>query len=176
MASDTKNVKLGVCRVSYGDVDLGLTKGGVDVAISTETHEVTVDQYGNAPINEYITSRTCEVTVPMAETTLENAVKIMPGAVLISDGQDPDKKYVSVPTATGVSLLDLAQKLVLHPIANEDTDKSDDFTVYRAATPGEMNYSYKLDEERIFSCTFKAYPDIENGGLLFAIGDTTATA
>lgn len=176
MASDTKNVKLGVCRVTYGGVDLGLTKGGVEVAISTETHEVTVDQYGDAPINEYITSRTCEVTVPMAETTLENAVKVMPGATLITDGEDSNKKYVSVPTATGVSLLDIAQELVLHPIANEENDKSDDFTVYRAATPGEMNYSYKLDEERIFNCSFKAYPDHSQGGLLFAIGDTTATA
>jgi hypothetical protein len=175
MASDTKNVKLGVCNVTYGGVDLGLTKGGVEVEISTETHEVTVDQYGNTPINEYITARSCKVTVPMAETTLENAVKIMPGATLITDAEDETKRYVSVPTATGVNLLDLAQELVLHPIANDDSDREDDLTLFRAATPGEMNFSYKLDEERIFSCVFKAYPDPATNKL-FAIGDTTATA
>ena len=60
MASNTKNVKLGVCRVYFGDKeeDLGYTKGGVDVSIATETHEVTVDQLGNTPIIEYITDRT----------------------------------------------------------------------------------------------------------------------
>lgn len=176
MASNTKNVKLGVCRVYFGETeeDLGLTKGGVDVSVSTETHEVTVDQYGDTPINEYITSRHAEVTVPMAETTLENAVKIMPGARLLTDAEDPNKRYVEVPTGTGMSLMNYAQRLRLHPIANADDDREDDFILYRAATPGEINYSYKLDEERIFSCTFKGYPDDQSR--LFAMGDITALA
>lgn len=59
---DTKNIKLGVCRVSFGGVDLGYTKGGVDVSITTDTHEVNVDQYGDAPVNDIITSRRVEVT------------------------------------------------------------------------------------------------------------------
>lgn len=176
MASNTKNVKLGVCRVYFGEneEDLGLTKGGVDVSVSTETHEVTVDQYGDTPINEYITSRHAEVTVPMAETTLENAVKIMPGARLLTDSEDPDKRYVEVPTGTGLSLMNYAQRLRLHPIANAEDNREDDFVLYRAATPGEINYSYKLDEERIFSCTFKGYPDDQSR--LFAMGDVTALA
>ncbi|WP_202074543.1 hypothetical protein [Parasutterella muris] len=176
MASNTKNVKLGVCRVYFGDKeeDLGYTKGGVDVSIATETHEVTVDQLGNTPINEYITARTAEVTVPLAETTLENAVKIMPGAQLLTDAEDTTKRYVDVPTGTGLSLMDYAQRLRLHPIANADDNREDDLIIYRAATPGQMDYSYNLDEERIFSCTFKAYPDEE--GKLFAMGDVTAMA
>lgn len=176
MASNTKNVKLGVCRVYFGDKeeDLGYTKGGVDVSIATETHEVTVDQLGNTPINEYIIARTAEVTVPLAETTLENAVKIMPGAKLLTDAEDTTKRYVEVPTGCGMSLMDFAQRLRLHPIANTDENREDDFILYRAATPGQMDYSYNLDEERIFSCTFKGYPDED--GKLFAMGNITATA
>ena len=176
MASNTKNVKLGVCRVYFGEneEDLGFTKGGVDVSIATETHEVTVDQLGNTPINEYIIARTAEVTIPLAETTLENAVKIMPGAKLNSDASDLTKRYVDVPTGTGLSLLDYAQKLRLHPIANADTNREDDFVLFKAATPGEMDYSYNVDEERIFSCKFKGYPDED--GKLFALGDVTALA
>lgn len=173
-SSNTENVKLGVCRVTYGGTDLGFTKGGVEVAVETQTHEVTVDQMGDTPINEYITSRTCTVTVPLAETTLENLVKIMPGATLIADTADETKKYVSVPTATGQSLLKVAQELVLHPIANADEDKSDDFTVPKAATAGAMSYSYKLDDERIYSCEFKAYADED--GNLFKVGDPSAVA
>ena len=172
--SNTQNVKLGVCRVTFGGTDLGFTKGGVEVSVETQTHEVTVDQMGDTPINEYITSRSCTVTVPLAETTLENLVKVMPGATLVTDTQETTKKYVTVPTATGQSLLKVAQVLVLHPIANAENDKSDDFTVMRAATAGAMSYSYKLDDERIFSCEFKAYADED--GNLFKVGDTSAVS
>lgn len=84
--SDVKNVKLGVCNVLFGGVDLGLTKGGVEVTVETQTHEVNVDQYGQSVVNEIIMGRTCTAKVPLAETTLENLVKIMPGASLVTEG------------------------------------------------------------------------------------------
>jgi hypothetical protein len=86
MASDTKNVKLGVCRVLFNGNDLGYTKGGVEVEVKTDTHEVNVDQFGKTPINEYIMGRSCTVKAPLAETTLDNLVATMPGATLVSDG------------------------------------------------------------------------------------------
>lgn len=86
MSSSTKNVKLGVCRVFLQGVDLGLTQGGVEVTVSTETHKVEVDQFGKTPINELIMGRNVQAKVPMAEVTLRNMVAIMPGAVLTSDG------------------------------------------------------------------------------------------
>lgn len=86
MPSDTRNVKLGVCRVTFGGADLGYTKGGVEVTVTTETHKVTVDQFGSSDVAETIQGRTVKVKVPMAETTLENMVKVMPGASLASDG------------------------------------------------------------------------------------------
>lgn len=86
MASDTKNVKLGVCRIMYKGNDLGYTKGGVEVEVTTSTHPVTVDQFGETTINEYITKRDVKVKVPLAETTIENLAATMPGTTLFSDG------------------------------------------------------------------------------------------
>jgi hypothetical protein len=86
MASNTENVKLGVCNALFDSVDLGYTKGGVEVEVQTNTHEVTVDQTGETPIDEIITGRTVQVTIPMAETTLENLARVMPGSTLVSDG------------------------------------------------------------------------------------------
>lgn len=86
MQSSTRNVKLGVCRVYFDGDDLGVTQGGVEVAVTTETHKVEVDQFGKTPVNEYIMGRALSVKVPMAETTLENLVKIMPGATLTATG------------------------------------------------------------------------------------------
>lgn len=172
MASDIKNVKLGVCKVTFDGQDLGYTKGGVEVSVKTETHKVMVDQFGKTPINEYIMGREVTVKVPLAETTLDNLVKIMPGATLITDGVDPTKKVVNVPTGIGSNLLDIAKTLVLHPIGKAGSDKSDDFTVFKAATAGALQFSYKLEDERIYSCEFNGYPDAN--GKLFAVGDTTA--
>jgi len=86
MASKTENVKLGVCKITFGGVDLGYTKGGVEVDVTTNTHAVTVDQFGESVVNEYITKRDIKIKAPLAETTLDNLVTVMPGATLISDG------------------------------------------------------------------------------------------
>lgn len=84
--SDARNVKMGTCNISYDGVDLGLTMGGVEVDVTTSTHETKVDQYGDTIANEFIMGRMIAVKVPLAETTLENMEKIMPGATLTTDG------------------------------------------------------------------------------------------
>jgi hypothetical protein len=272
MLSDTKNVKLGVCKLLYGGVDLGLTKGGVEVSVTTETHKVEVDQYGKTPINEFIMGRAVVVKAPLAETTLENAVRVLPGATLVDNGvaqvttldidtpaasdvhsvtidgktysvtadADPTEgevalalvaainadancpleastvatgvsvtatvvltgkikgavvsvvagnkvsatlttpavagaKRVDVTTGIGTDLLSIAKQLVLHPVNKADDDKSEDFIVYKAATPGAINFAYQLEQERIFNVEFSGYPDVANGNKLFAIGDPDAS-
>lgn len=82
MASSTKNVKLGVCKVFLDGNDLGYTQGGVEVTVKTDTHKVNVDQFGKTTINEIIMGREVLAKTPLAETTLENLVAIMPGASL----------------------------------------------------------------------------------------------
>lgn len=276
--SDTKNVKLGVCKVFYDNVDLGYTQGGVDVTVKTETHKVNVDQFGKTTINEVILSRDVTAKTPLAETTLENLVKIMPGAVLTEVGGAPatgtitiatqptdgdtvtvngvaitfktgsatgnqvvigastgatatalaaflnaasqaalsvatytanasavtvtydvkgtagnafslasgqasvtvsgakltggtasTSKKVEVPTGIGTNLLEQAKELRLHPKALADTDKSEDFVIPLAATPGALNFSYQLEKERIFEVEFNGYPD-PNTEKLFYVG------
>lgn len=169
MASDTKNVKLGVCKVFFDDKDLGYTQGGVEVAVKTDTHKVNVDQFGKTTINEYIMGRDVTVKVPLAETTLENLVAIMPGATLVTDTIDPTKKYVEVTNGVGTDLLSIAKELRLHPKGLPDTDTSEDFVIPMAATAGGLTFAYKLENERIFNCDFTGYPDPATGKL-FVVG------
>lgn len=268
MASSTSNVKLGVCSVEFGGVDLGYTKGGVEVEVATETYKVMVDQFGNTPIKEYITARTCVVRAPLAETTLEVLKEIMPGntfvdnataqvttvvealpvdatlyaltingvtyeyttastvaadlvngfvAVINADSARAmdasnvsdelvltarvsgvsytvveatnsvgtfdsitettaaasGSKRIDVTTNVSADLKAIAQTLKLHPVS-AGSDLNEDFIIPLAATGGQMQYSYKLDEERIFNVEFNAYPDDSQGGLLFQIGDPAA--
>lgn len=170
MPSSTENVKLGFCTVMFDGVDLGLTKGGVEVEVSTSTHEVTVDQHGQTPIGEIITGRKVTAKIPLAETTLDNLVKIMPGAELVTSGSGPTlKKKVVVPTGVGTNLLSLAKKLVLRPVG---TTGEDDFIIHKAACPGALSFSYQVDQERIFTGEFKGYVDAD--GDLFSVGDELA--
>lgn len=290
MPSNTQNVKMGVCQVTFDGVDLGYTKGGVEVTVATETKPITVDQFGSAPINDLIMGRTCKVKLPLAETTLENLVRIMPGATLVgtggakatdtvtfstaapvngdkvtvngvdftfkttptpgnvtemaipatvnasatalaaainacidpkvstitavaasavvtitaddagiagnavtvtktfvtganctvatatlTGGTDATVKKVTVPSSIGTSLLSLAKKLVIHPSGNDAENRTDDFTIPLAMTPGAMQFAYKVDQERIFDCEFMAYPDSSNNNILFVVGDETAS-
>lgn len=287
MASDTKNVKLGICKVLFGGVDLGYTQGGVDVTVKTETHKVNVDQFGKTTVNEYVMGREVTVKVPLAETTLANLVAIMPGATLVQTGGSFASGSITIATlpttgqtialngstltfkttpvnandvqlgatvaatasnlaafvnaasdlqvalagatvvgavvtltfdvkgtqgnnyatvtgtaaaavtfggatlvggaaptgasrvdvspSLGLSLLDYAKVLTLHPTSKLDADTSEDFTVYKAATSGDLAYAYHIDKERIYNCEFTGFPDIANGNKLFAIGDPTAT-
>jgi hypothetical protein len=156
VASDTKNVKLGVCLVYYKGKDLGYTQGGVQVTVATQTHKVNIDQFGKTTVNETIMSRDVTVKVPLAETTLENLVATMPGASIVADGVN--KKAV-VTTGIGVDLLSIAGELRLHPKGRAKDDYSDDFVIPLAATSGGMNFAYEVEKERIFDVSFQGYPD-----------------
>jgi hypothetical protein len=176
MASSTENIRMGTCKILFDGVDLGFTSGGVEVAVATTTHETKVDQFGDTVANEYIMGRTITITVPLIETTLDNMAAIIPGSELVSSGSGPTlKKKVLVKSGTGISLLDLAKEMVLHPIAKPDNDTSEDLVIPLCATAGAMNFAYKYDSERVFNCEFKGYPD-STTGVLFIYGDKTVTA
>ena len=174
MKSDIKNVKLGVCRVIWNGVDLGYTKGGVDVTVKTETHKVLIDQFGKTPINEYVMGRECTVKAPLAETTTDNMLVVMPGAFKVVDSTDPTKVRVEVPSGVGANLLDFAYPLILRPMGKADGDRSDDFVLHRTATPGSLSFSFKLEDERVFSTEFSGYPD--TAGSVFSVGDFWANS
>ncbi|MDX5412907.1 MAG: hypothetical protein LPK02_07650 [Rhodobacterales bacterium] len=171
MPSLLENVKVGVCTVTFNAVDLGYTKGGVEVEVSTEKYTVTVDQFGNTPINDYLIGRSIMVTTPLAETTVENLVATMPGATLVTNAGN---SKAEVTTGIGTNLIDLAQPLILHPIA-AGASLAEDITIPRAATAGNMTFSYQLDSERVFNVQWMGYPD-PTTGLLYVMGDPAIVA
>lgn len=174
MASSTENIRMGTCKILFDGVDLGFTMGGVEVAVATTTHETKIDQFGDTVANETVMGRTITITAPLVETTLDNMALLMPGATLTTDNTDPlkPKKVVRVTSGTGLSLLERAKEMILHPISKPLTDTSEDLIIPLCATAGAMNFAYKYDAERVFNCEFKGYPDSETG-VLFMYGDKT---
>lgn len=80
MANNPNNIRLGPCRVRWGGKDMGLTKGGVDVEVKTTTKQVTVDQFGNTPVNEYITGRELMIKCPFAESDIDTIYALLRNA------------------------------------------------------------------------------------------------
>ncbi|HED1792841.1 Ig domain-containing protein (plasmid) [Citrobacter sp. RHB20-C16] len=145
-----KNIKLGACAVSFGGVDLGYTKGGVQVEVATETLKVTVDQHGQTTMSELVQGRNITITAPLAESVLQNMVDLMPGSTL-----SEEDNAVTITSAQGVNLIDVAKELILTP--QDTTDYV--LTIPKAATAGNFTMTYQSDDVRVFSVQFTAYPD-----------------
>lgn len=167
--SNVSNVKLGVCKVTFDGNDMGLTQGGVEVQVKTDKHAINVDQFGKTAVSEVILGRTITIKVPMAETTIDNMVTIMPGATMLTDTATGHKR-VDVPHGIGIDLRSIAKQLVLHPKEKADTDQSEDFIVPLAMTAGDLQFAYKLENERVYNVEFTGYPDNVTGKL-FSYGD-----
>lgn len=129
--------------------------GRITAAGATNVVSLTYDLYGTA--GNAITM----VDGTTGDITLSGAT--------FSGGSEPTAQRVEVATGVGVSLLDIAGELVLHPIALLSSDRSEDLVVPLAATPGAMSFAYKYDEERVFNAEFKGYP--QQDGTLFLYGD-----
>lgn len=168
MAASIDNVKLGVCSVTYNGVDLGHTKGGVTVTYEPEYHEVTVDKYGNTPVDMKLLGERFTAVVPLAESTLSNF------GVAIPEGTTSGSK-LTIGSSVGDALSDGAAQLVLHPIANASSNLEDDVVMYKAVVSDSVEIAYANDGERILEVTFIALLDETrtDGDYLGMVGDST---
>ena len=166
-----ENINIGPCTVHYDGQDLGLTKGGVVFKAETETYSSTVDQFGTVKVNEKIIGRSCSATVPLVETTLDNLIRVMPGATSVGAGAE---RRVDVGSGIGTDLLAGAKKLILHPI-EAGTSKEHDVIIHLASPKGGIEFAFEVNKERIFNVEFAGFIDTDTG-LIFSVGDESASA
>lgn len=175
-ATNFENLEMGPCTPTFKGVDLGLTKGGCEVAIATESTMITADQFGETAIDEVIKGRKVTVKVPMAERDLDKLLAVTPGAVLVTNGTGAAmKKKLTMGSGVGASLRKSAGELVLHPKGMPANDKSRDFVVPIANSKGDMTFAYKVDDQRIFTVEFTGYVDLTTDTLC-VFGDPALTA
>lgn len=169
MAADIDNVKIGVCSVTFDDVDLGHTKGGVVLSYAPEYHDVTVDKYGNTPVDEVLIGERFVARVPLAEATLANIQVAIPAG-------ETDGSKVTVGKDSGESMAASAAELVLHPIANDSDDLSEDVVIYKAVVTNTVEVGFTYDGERVLEVEFTALIDESksSGNRLGLIGDSTS--
>jgi hypothetical protein len=167
--SDVSNVKLGVCSVTFNNVALGHTKGGVTVTYAPSYHDITVDQYGETIVGKRLLGEKLSAKVPLAETTLANL------QVAIPEGTTSGSK-LTIGSSVGDALEDNAHQLVLHPIANDSDNLDDDVVIHKAVVVSPIEISYKNDGEKIYEVEFDAMLDETktDGNYLGFVGDSTS--
>lgn len=156
---DGSKVKLGICDVTYKNVALGYTKGGVNLTVETQTHEITVDQEGIAPVAAIILGRKCTCEVPMAETDYERLSGLMPASVF-------ENGKLSIASGMGSDLMDYAGLLTLHPHALPKANKQFDINVLKAAPTANIKLTMTTDGEWIYPINFIGFVDADTGYIL----------
>lgn len=167
MPTSVDNLEMGPCEVTFKGTDLGLTKGGVEVEFGTEVANITADQFGDTIIDDVIKGRMVKVKVPMAERDLEKLAAVIPGSTLIGT----TSKKLNIPASVGTSLRALSGVLTLHP--QGVTGAAKDVTIPLAMPKGDMQFSFKHDEQRVYAVEFTGYVDLDSD-LLWVIGDPAA--
>lgn len=171
MAVTVDNLELGPCQVEYDGTDIGATEGGVTLTIEDVVADVKADQLGDIPAKQILIGRRATVRVPVAENTIENFQKFLPGSTL----QGTTQKRVDIETNVGLDLLSQAKQLVLKPLegGSPTTDEHKWFTFYKAAVVGTRELSYSRDTQRIMEIEFVCYPDSTNNNDLGFRGYST---
>jgi hypothetical protein len=167
------NVPIGPAIVEYGDTPtvFDITKGGIQFSASTTTQDVTVDQYGESVVKSVLKGRTASVTVPFALHDLDKLSKVIPNADYV---QGTNGSKIVVKSTAGYDLLADAQPLVIKP-TDPNATADDYITIRLAGAMADPEYTYNSDSERVVNITFTAFPDVDNGGELYVLGNDEAT-
>lgn len=168
--ADITNVEVGVCSVTYNGVDLGHTKGGVEVRYEPTYHDSMVDKYGETVIEKYLTGEKFTAVVPLAEYTIANLHKAIPQSGVAGAGD----ARTTIGANAGKKATDVAYELVLHPIS--EGTRRHDIVMHKAYISSEVVLAHRVDEEKVIEVTFEALLDESKSdrNYLGMIGDSTA--
>lgn len=168
--ADIINVMVGVCSVLFNNVDLGHTKGGVELSYEPIYHDVTVDKFGETVVEQYLMGEKMTVKVPLAEFTIANLKVAMPNGTFAGAAN----RRILLGKSAGSKTSALAAQLVLHPI-NQGT-RVNDIVLHKAVVTSTIELAMKVDEEKIIEVEFQALLDESktDGNYLGLIGDSTA--
>lgn len=149
------NISIGPGFVRFRGVDLGYTKGGIEVDINTSTESSMNRQNGETPEKIFIVGRTASITVPLAESHAQQLDRILENVTFLDSG---GVQTSTVSGATGLDIMALAGELVVGHLESDGSFSG--ATIFpKALVMGPLKYSYRHDQERVLMATFTAYPD-----------------
>lgn len=169
--ANVDNIRIGACKVYYKSVDMGHTKGGVTLTKSPEEVKLTVDQWGETPVDYAVNGEEWTIEARLTEHQLTLLRQLFP----TTEEAGANDGRLTFGRNAGFRLRTQAGQLVLHPLANDPTDASEDVVFYKAVPMGEVEVEYTNEDQRVYTVTFVALVETGNadGYWLGHIGDST---
>lgn len=167
--ADITKVRVGVCDVSYNGLDLGHTKGGVEVSYEPVYKDVSVDLYGETVVEKYLIGEKLSAKVPLAESTIANFRNAIPQSTFAGAAN----KRITIGAKAGKKATEDAYQLVLHPVT--EGTRVNDIVIYKAYSGDTIVVGHTNDGEKIIEVTFYALLDESrsDGNYLGLVGDST---
>ena len=168
--ADISKVTIGACQVTHGGVNLGHTLDGVELELTREFEDLTVDAYGSTAVNKALTGQKITAKFKLAEIDANRLNTAIPEAQHAVGGSG---ERVGIGAQAGYLLRSDAKALVLRPLRNVagglDTD---DVNIYKAVSVESVTLAYKVDEQRVIEVTMEGLVDetYGDGRLLGHIG------
>lgn len=150
------NVRIGACSVTFGGVDLGHTKDGVEFSFKRNFEDLMVDAYGETVVDKALKGQELTIKCYLAEPNVANLAVAIPEGELIT-GMAGSR--LNLGRDAGDTLRQYADELVIHPLKNDALDDSEDIVIYKAVSIETVPMMYKIDSQRIIEVTFLALVD-----------------
>jgi hypothetical protein len=174
MTMTLSNYKIGAAQVLWNSVDLGATKGGVEISIEQMQTEIKADQFGETIVDEVVVGKKAIVKTPLYQTDLAQLAKVFSGFTV--DGTT--NKRVDFDLDIGDALLGQAQALVVKRMSNETTPATSEhewYYFYKAVPVGPLTEKYSWDGQAVYEVEWHIFPDSANSYALGRRGYETTT-
>jgi len=145
------NLRLGQCDITYNNVPIGHTKGGVEITIKNDVTEVTVDKYGSTPVRAFHKGTRIEIKTTLSEYEFTQMEQVINAAT-------KSGSILKIGKIAGTEL-DGAE-LLLHPSNAGDT--STDVTVFKAIIIGDTKIPFQVDQETVYDVTWLALVSLDD--------------
>lgn len=144
---------LGPCSVTWNNVVIGPTQGGVKIKIDAKSVEIKEDGYGVAAVDAVFTGmEVADIEVPLTRFTLAQL------DVLTQDA-DLAATILTVPNSVGMAMYANAKALVLKPLVNNvpSAVTTEWLTFFKTYPTAKWEIGYDNAGQRIYKVAFKVF-------------------
>lgn len=168
------NIKVQPMSVEWGGSALGFIDGDLSFAVAEDAVDITAHEEGTNILTAIRTGKSAEISMALKETNTAlvkyifqqgGSLATASGAASATIGWGNSKDFTQVTTQ--------AAKLVLHPVVNAASNKSEDIAAWKAY-PMVDSFDFSGENPSVINVTFKIFPDLtKDSHRLFVIGDHT---
>jgi len=143
------------CQVLFNGVDLGGTLGEVKVHIQYKKAPIKADQYGDTVLDRRVSGIEISVETELAEIANKaNWAAAFPHMAIVGSST-AGYLYSKI----GESDSSKAQTLILHPLSQASSDKSQDLKFYKAVAEAVSDFTYGSSKQMGLKVKWNILPD-----------------